>query len=307
MARLRELALVSRSWLPLCRAVIFSQYSLWDMKVSSLRAPQFLYMLTHPLLAVYVTHVRIIPRIFDDFTRRVSSMVPSVFPRTTILTMDHDGRGDITSGLLCGLLRELSELRELHLPLIYGKDSFLETPTFPHMPNLHSLTVSAVAYNMIQILDAIASSSKYNSSQLRTGVFSMFYHSQIPQPHEVPEFHQALEGIRGWEDLQIKYPSRMMSAESHIHPGTERCMTFDAQFSRLCRLRYHSWSSQRLVAPAYSHGHRHLWIWAARARSSQDSLRCRPTGAPIPRNRIGVRIWPSTPEERSSYHRDWVR
>jgi hypothetical protein len=39
IARLRELALVSRSWLPLCRAVIFSQYSLWDMKLSSLRAP----------------------------------------------------------------------------------------------------------------------------------------------------------------------------------------------------------------------------------------------------------------------------
>jgi hypothetical protein len=132
--RLRILSFVSRLWLQLCQKELFSRFTLDSSGVDAedrMQLVRFVFLITHPLLAAYVTNLRIIDNytsmhakfimervheVFPNTAKFIMERVHEVFPNTTCLTIN-DNTADyrFDSGVITYLVGGFLRIHYLEL------------------------------------------------------------------------------------------------------------------------------------------------------------------------------------------------
>jgi hypothetical protein len=161
--RLRILALVSRLWSTLCQKVLFSQYTLGNFnpryeKVDLLQLPRFVFLIMHPHLATYVTHLRIFAIWMIDELETVLERIPDVLSNVASFTIDDCGQNSIFDmGMpLAGFIDRLPRISHLNFHYTFIDDSnFAEQAAFQHI-RLNSLYIFGQGDDVAAMLEALS-------------------------------------------------------------------------------------------------------------------------------------------------------
>jgi hypothetical protein len=201
--RLRVLALTSRSWLQPCRKILFSQYTLGNFNYlteNPLQLPRFLFFLTHPHLAVYVTILRITDIHITKHAHFILTNVHEVFPNTASL-MINDGMEYVWEvNLIFDIIRGFPYLHNLDLRMKHFTDinQAIDNVAFPSLL-LQTLTIIIKSGWMSNLLRVLARSP--SAQTLRNVAFELRY----AIPEHTAAVHRVLNDFTRCTQLKLMY------------------------------------------------------------------------------------------------------